>query len=56
METERCTLCTERPQLSDSVLELCGRCAEMIFEVLCQEALASETKDELDIQEEQANG
>ena len=51
-----CHLCDERPPLSDSALELCGRCAEMIFEALCQEAMAEEKKEQLDIQEEVSHG
>lgn len=47
-----CTLCEERPQLSDSAMDLCARCAEMIFNQICQEAMAEETKHELDVQED----
>ena len=56
MKVDDCTICQERPQLSDSALGLCVRCAAMIFEVLVQEAMNSERKDRLDTQEEVDRG
>ncbi len=47
-----CTLCEERPQLPDSALDLCARCAEMIFNQLCQEALKDEKQEQLNEQED----